>query len=226
MDKATIERAARSLQLEIYQSAKNLYPSGLPPFTQLFAPDVAARICGYEYELRPDLGQGGVGRERFQTAGILVLDRQTILISTSFPYETRRFTGAHEIGHIVLHPGLNGLHRDRPLSGDNSMARSEMEREADYFAAYFLAPPKLVRTEFEKRFGKAPVALTHTVAFHLRGASMHELLNAQTNSLVFPAALASAMQFGGRHFKSIAAEFGMSVKAMALRLQELGLTTY
>lgn len=58
MNKAAIERAARSLQLEIYQSAKNLYPSGLPPFTQLFAPDVAARICGYEYELRPDLGQG------------------------------------------------------------------------------------------------------------------------------------------------------------------------
>lgn len=33
MDKTAIERAARSLQLEIYQSAKNLYPSGLPPMT-------------------------------------------------------------------------------------------------------------------------------------------------------------------------------------------------
>lgn len=225
MDKVRIEKEVRGLQLEIYNNAKSIFPTGVPPLTRLFDPDVAAHVCGYEYEIRERLEGSTHGSQRYETAGIIDNLRQTILISNRFPYETQRFTGAHEIGHLVLHPGLR-LHRDRPVSGGHSSQRIQVESEADYFAACFLAPRKLVRTEFERRFGPTPIALTHEIAFHLGGDRMNEILNARTGSLDFAVALAGATRYNGRRFDSMAHAFGMSIHAMAIRLDELGLVIY
>ena len=225
MEKIEIERAVRSLQMEIYNNARLIFETGIPPLTRLFEPDVAAQVCGYEYETRAQLGKGGSGQDKYETAGLIDNMRRTIVISSRFPYETQRFTGAHEIGHLVLHPNLY-LHRDRPLSGVHSPQRSRCEQEADYFAACFLAPKKLVRSEFEKRFGRSPIPLTHAVAFHLNSSRAHEILNAPTGSLEFAAAFASATKFGSKRFDSMAHAFGMSTKAMAIRLQALNLISY
>jgi hypothetical protein len=52
---------------------------------------------------------------------------------------------------------------------------------------------------------------------------MHDLLLASASSLDFAAAVAGARSFNGAHFQSLADSFGLSSKAMALRLHELEL---
>ena len=226
MNQATIEKEVRRLQFEIWTHAGQIFSAGIPPLPRLFEPEVAARICDYRYESRPSLGRLPFGNDAlYETAGLIDHEQRIILVSDQFAYETQRFTGAHEIGHLMLHPGLR-LHRDRPLTGAHPRQRHVFESEADYFAACFLAPAKLVRTEFEKRFGPPPKALTDTMAFHLKGNSMAELLNARPGSLDFAAALASADKYDRRRFHPLASTFGMSVHAMAIRLDELGLAVY
>jgi len=228
MDYARIEKEARKLQLELWTRAELKYPIGRPPVLQVFDPGAAAELAGYAYGTRPYLGNGLPGQGvRFETAGLIDHEHRIILVSDRLPYEVQRFTAAHEIGHMALHPGLR-LHRDRPLSGAGAPkgARPLIEREADYFAACFLAPAKLVYKAFTQRFGEPPQALTHTFAYHLLGQGAHELLSARTGSLDFEVALARATRFGNRGFRSLAQEFGLSTHAMALRLRELKLACY
>lgn len=223
MNNKTIESAVRSLQFEIWKDRDLIFPAGVPPLQAMFQPYIAARVLGMEYEFRDHLGFLGHGRQRQETAGLLDRRRGLIAVSTRFSIEAQRFTGAHEIGHAVLHEG-EVLHRDRPVSASEIFVRPQVEREADYFAACFLAPKKLVEEQFTRRFGRAPLRLSDTVAFHLVGeAGMHDLLLASASSLDFAAAVAGARSFNGAHFQSLADSFGLSSKAMALRLHELEL---
>ncbi len=221
MDKAAIEKEARRLQVEIYSRRELRYPFGAPNIPALFDPRNVADHCGLFYDTRPrittDYAGGG------EAAGLWQRDRVTILVSTRFSYETQRFTAAHEVGHYILHPlvGDRTLHREFVV-GD-SMKRPPLEQEADYFAACLLMPKRAVITEFDARFGsKHPLALTETVAFHLKADE--RLLFAQpAGSLLFAEAVAKAQQFDRRRFQSLAAFFGVSPRAMAIRLEELDL---
>jgi len=225
MDYAKIEKEVRLLQYELWTCAKNKYATGVPPLAQIFDPRAAAAFFGYSYDILPDLRFGFLGQEEpFEAAGIIDHESQQIYISGRFPYTTQRFTGAHEIGHLRLHPGLRH-HRDRPTTGTQTN-RSLQEREADYFAACFLAPKKQVRDAFIARFGEPPQALTERLAGLLKGAHAHELLNAPTGSLELELAFATAKRFGTKQFHSMSTEFGLSHTAMALRIRELGLATY
>lgn len=225
MDRNYIEKQARLVQYEIWHNRSSLFPVGVPSPLAMFQPDIAARALGVEYEYRQDLGRFGQGRDRFETAGMIDRTRGIIAVSTRFPHAAMRFTGAHEIGHFVMHPG-EMMHRDRSVSDAHARARPPKEREADYFAACFLAPKKLVEEEFMARFTrKPPLALTDDVAWHLLGESAHELFGPSAGSLDFAAAVAGAASFNGRHFKSLAEHFGISIGAMAIRVQELGLLT-
>jgi hypothetical protein len=84
-------------------------------------------------------------------------------------------------------------------------------------------PRRAVVAEFDARFGsKHPLALTETVAYHLKADE--RLLFAQpAGSLLFAEAVAKAQQFDRRRFQSMAAFFGVSPRAMAIRLEELDL---
>jgi len=83
-----------------------------------------------------------------------------------------------------------------------------------------------VREEFEARFIKTPpLPLTDAVAWNLLGEAAHELFRARAGSLDFAAAVANARSFNGKRFTSLADHFGISVSAMAIRLQELDLVT-
>lgn len=64
-----------------------------------------------------------------------------VLITSQRSPAIQRYTAAHEIGHWVLH--ANQLHVD---GEDEVLGRpsSEMEREAQLFAGYFLMPPTLL----------------------------------------------------------------------------------
>ncbi len=223
MDRIKSEKQARLVQYEIWHNREALFPMGVPSPLAMFQPDIAARALGVEYEHREQLGRFGQRGDRFETAGMIDRTRGIIAVSTRFPYPAQRFTGAHEIGHFVMHPD-EIMHRDRPVFGSFDSVRPPREQEAEYFAACFLAPKKLVEEEFAARFIKTPpLPLTDAVAWNLLGEAAHELFWARAGSLDFAAAVANARSFNGKRFTSLADHFGISVSAMAIRLQELGL---
>jgi len=223
MNRKIIEEKARALQFEIWHQRAILFPWGEPSLQKMFRPEVAARVLQLEIDYQADLGTVGIGKAAFTIAGILDRTRGVISISNRFNEQAMRFTGAHEVGHFMLHPGER-LHRDRPLTlGDIGHGRSPIEREADYFAACFLAPRKLNEQEFELRFGNWPLHLNDTVAYYLMGEKVDELMGAPSGSLDFATAVSAARRFNGRRFASLADCFGISINAMAIRLQELGL---
>lgn len=222
MDKVAIEKEARRLQFEIYGQRDVRYPLGVPDIPTLFDPRNVADHCGLFYEVRDriDTDYRGGG----EAAGLWQRDRSTILVSKRFSYEVQRFTAGHEIGHFVLHPhvGDRTLHREMAV-GSLSSYRPPMEKEADYFSACLLMPRNAVIKAFEARFGgKHPFVLTETIAYHLK-ADERVLFAQPAGSLMFAETVARAAQFDRCRFKSLAEHFGVSVRAMAIRLHELGL---
>lgn len=223
MDYAEIETAARAVLVNIYRNEGKVRPGFLAPM-QMIEPDVVATHLGYRLAELPSLGSWGSGPTRFETAGVVDKQRKLITLSQRFRLEVRRFTAAHEIGHVVLnHPGTV-IHRDRPVFEIETALRTRIEREADYFAACLLVPRRLLEIEFEKRFCIGPpLPLTDDVAFNLCASSAHALMRAGPGSYEFAATVASAKAFNGHHFRSLADAFNVSVSAMAIRLRELQL---
>jgi Zn-dependent peptidase ImmA (M78 family) len=221
-----IEKEARRLQYEIWTSSDFLWEFGKPSrIEQMFTPEVAARVCHLNYE--PVGGVAANEWNKFASAGTLDRDRGTIRVSTQFGYTTQRFTGAHEIGHFLLHPQLGSggvIHRDRPISGSVSNWRPLVEVEADYFAACFLMPRKLVIQAYEDRFGsRKPPQKTEAVLYHLFKRDMNTYFSAPRGSKIFARAVASTTAFDTKRFPSLADQFGVSPDALAIRLEELGL---
>ncbi|MEJ1167864.1 ImmA/IrrE family metallo-endopeptidase [Variovorax sp. CCNWLW235] len=221
MDKSAIENEVRRLQYEIWTRRHVRYPLGVPDLPTLFDPRNVAEHCDLYYDTRSRLETDYRGGG--EAAGLWQRDRSTILVSSRFPYEVQRFTAAHEIGHFILHPhvGDRTLHRELPV-GSGGWQRSPLEKEADYFAACLLMPRRAVVDEFTARFGKHPLALTETVAYHLK-ADAGGLFAAPRGSILFAKAVARAEQFDRVRFSSLAQYFGVSAHAMALRLDELNL---
>lgn len=222
MDKEAIESEARRLQYEIWTRRDLRYQLGVPDIPTLFDPRNVADHCGLYFDTRDRLETDYFGGA--EAAGLWQRDRSTILVSTRYSYETQRFTAGHEIGHYILHPhvGSRTLHRERPVDGPRSN-RPPLEQEADYFAACLLMPRNAVVKEFDARFSsKHPLVLTETVAYHLK-ADAAQLFSQPQGSLLFAEAIARAQQFDRRRFESLSKYFGVSVRAMAIRLNELGL---
>lgn len=223
MDHYAIDCEARALLASIYRREEKTRPGALDPM-QMIEPELVAEALGYELAYLPALGGWGKGDSRFETAGFLDKQRKLIHLSLKFRAEVRRFTAAHEIGHVILqHPGTV-IHRDRPVFDIAGSGRTLVEREADYCAACLLVPRRLLEREYAKRFHLGPpLPLIDAVAFNLSGQSAHALMRAGPSSFEFAAAVASARSFNGRHFRSLTETFNVSVSAMAIRLRELRL---
>lgn len=223
MDKIAIEKEARRLQIEIWSRRGVRYPLGVPDIPTLFDPRNVADHCHLYFDVRDRLDTDYRGGG--EAAGLWQRDRSTILVSRRFPFETQRFTAAHEIGHFILHPAVGDrtLHREMPVDGPRG-GRSFLEQQADYFAACLLMPRKAVIAEFEARFTRQPLVLTETVAYHLK-VDLGSMFSQPRGSLLFAQAVARAQQFDRLRFKSLAQYFGVSARAMAIRLDELDLVS-
>ena len=222
MDKRAIEKEARRIQKEIWDRRSLRYGLGVPDIPTIFDPRNVADHCELFYDERERLDTDYRGGG--EAVGLWQRDRSTILVSTRFPYEVRRFTAGHEIGHFILHPqiGDRTLHRELPMS-DMRRTRPPQEQEADYFSACLLMPRGAVEREFHARFGgKHPLPLTDTVAYHLK-ADAEQLFAQPRGSLLFAEAVARARQFDRRRFSALAEFFGVSARTMAIRLEELDL---
>ena len=133
------------------------------------------------------------------------------------------FTAAHELGHVVLHPPMK-QHRDRPVDGEGDyVRRSQIEEEADRFAVCFSMPRKKVSSEFMMRFLTDQFELNDATAFALYRTSLFDVRSQWWSLRAGARELARATQFDGRPFASLSERFGVSIEAMAIRLEELDL---
>lgn len=216
-----IEAKVRELHQRIWRERESIWPGAVPsdPMSML-NPIVAIRVVGYEYQLSESLGQYPGAGGQLEVAGVIDQSSKTIHISSRFPNNVRAFTAAHELGHAVLHPSASGVHRDRPVNGA-SLSREISEIEADRFATLFLMPAKLVQSRFAQVFKVNMFSLNEDTSFALAGISPQELQGKYRTRRDFSRLLASAKRYDGRHFESLADQFGVSTESMAIRLEEL-----
>lgn len=214
-----IELEARKLLAEIERNASRLWPHTQPDRLYMCDPEAACHVLGLRYLPESHLGSyGGTG-----TAGMLDRANRAVMISTRQSFEARRFTGAHEVGHFTLHPEQM-MFRDRTLSAHGGPGRPVVEQEADYFAACFLIPPKLLIEAFGARFtGRVPLVNTGAVCFNLSPQNYQYLESLPPGSMEFALAVARAQSFNGARFKCLTETFCVSPMAMAIRLMEMGL---
>jgi len=226
MDKPKIEGLARQLQIAIWDDRKGIWPDRDPSYFEVLDPELAANHLGIAYAIHESLGKFGAGDDQFEVAGCIDRQRNIIAVSRKFPLEILRFTAAHEIGHWLLHPD-EIMHRDRPIKGLDvgTQPRREPEKEADFFAACFLMPGKLVTRSFERLFGRNFV-IDENAAFQLSPSDLNAFLRPRQHSLSRELILATARTFNGLHFNSLADQFSVSPTTMAIRLRELGLTRW
>ena len=153
MDQQTrdkIDTEVWRLQEEVARHQRLLYPDGRrPPAAQMFQPQVAAQILGIPYELHDHLPliSGGV------VAGMVDRQSNKIAVAQSFGFRAARFTGAHEVGHWLLHPD-KVMFRDAPMKGltSSSAEPKPLERQANYFAGCYLVPDAFIFQALKQRF--------------------------------------------------------------------------
>jgi Zn-dependent peptidase ImmA (M78 family) len=215
---AIVIKIQRRLWLECRSNSSS---EATPNPIDVLDPVAAAKLYGFELDFVNDLGFYADRAEKVAVAGQLDRSEQSIRVSRAFSTEVTRFTAAHEIGHLVLHPHLTHLHRDRPADGSN-IARDEIEIEADKFASYFLMPEKLLRKAFVDRFLTESFSLNDQAVYAL--SIKYE--NIPKNSRLLADLLSTALFYNGKQFPSLAEAFKVSRKAMAIRLKELQLINF
>ncbi|MFZ2524573.1 MAG: ImmA/IrrE family metallo-endopeptidase [Candidatus Ferrigenium altingense] len=217
-----IERRVKNLHRRIWQNRNKIWSNVTPsnPIDML-DPVIALKFVGYDCELDETLGIFYSDGKLIEVAGTIAKSSAKVCISRRFENNIRNFTAAHELGHALLHQ-TGSLHRDRPLNG-TIISRDPIEWEADKFATFFLMPRKLVKTTFEKIFLTDKFFLNEETAFALGYGDFMELKGKVKPLRQLSKMLASAEQYNGRHFISLANQFRVSTEAMAIRLEELEL---
>ena len=215
-----IEQLAISVQRRLWKERLELWQDDTPTSPiDILDPEKAAYLLGFQMKQEESLGVYRGRSGRVAVAGILDRGANQIRISKEFPITTQRFTAAHEIGHLMLHPEMSVVHRDRALDG-KKLSRDRVEFEADKFAVFFLLPEKVVRKEFENRFLTQNFQLNEDTAFAF---GMKKLLDEIGEGRSLSRVLATAIKFNGKFFRSLSETFKVTPETMAIRLEELGL---
>ena len=216
-----ISISVRELQTEIWYKRHELGINNFDP-VDLFDPRIAAKVLGWDLEEVPSIPDWPPNK-RMRIAGMVDPQRKLISISQEIDSPVRRFTAAHEIGHIILHKPQHLL-RERPIKGPRKSIQDVKEREADSFAALFLMPERLVKKRFEATFGvKLPINITDDIAFWLDPNDAENLLREGLYSMGPKFALAKcSTNFSGIPIVPIHKQFKVSIEAMANRIDELG----
>jgi Zn-dependent peptidase ImmA (M78 family) len=83
----------------------------------MLEPEIAAHVLGVNFEFHQELILLNRRSSKYEIAGLLDRQARKIAVAEQFPDETVRFTGAHEIGHWVLHAiGVRHLSRFVPVA--------------------------------------------------------------------------------------------------------------
>lgn len=223
IDYRSIEDKARELQIDLWDHQCSLWRGESVTPIDICDPWKAAEHLGYEVQ------EGWVDSPStcagFQLGGFLNRPMKLIGLSDQYAPRTLRFTLAHELGHVLLHPGLYH-HRELPLQGitEPHEATQPKEREANHFAGCFLVPGKQLKLAFRASFGVEKLTLTDNVAYELLGAGFMSLMNTPYESLAFERVVAQALRYCGRQFGALNELFQVSPTTLAIRLRQMGLT--
>lgn len=221
---AEIEERASAVQALVWRKRLEIWVDDPLPEdpVDMLNPDIALRLLGYSFDMPDSLGTFRHGAGSFEVAGLLEGQLGRVSISAQMIPTVRRFTAAHELGHVALHPYLKEAHRDRPLDGSLAL-RDRTEREADKFASCYLMPPKLVAERFSMIFGTPPFTLNDDTAFALLGKSSYEAIKLLPSLRELCRALARAERYNGKQIIPLATQFGVSAETMSIRIEELDL---
>ncbi|MFG6685039.1 cyclodeaminase/cyclohydrolase family protein [Mariniflexile sp. HNIBRBA6329] len=223
-----IEQCARELQNLLWKNKHLIWKKNIPEsYLDILNPEVIfKKALGYDY-LSSDRYAVPIEEDGIvEVAGVIDQPNKLVLVSDKFPDQVQRFTAAHELGHAILHK-QSILHRDIPTdSPDKRVAFSKVEKEADKFASYFLMPSRLIKKEFEEKFSSEVFQLNETSAFNFGGKSLVDLKRECKTLRDLSRKLASAEFFENKRFESLSKRFGVSIEAMAIRLEELNLVHY
>lgn len=217
-----IEQKAREIQALVWKNKKIIWGDAVPTDpVDILDPAFALGLLGYDFDLEETLGHYRENGQSIEVAGLIDDVAKRVRISRQFPVSVRAFTSAHELGHAVLHEA-RGLHRDRPLDGVR-LSRGVMELEADKFATNYLMPRKLVRDRFVGLFGMDCFVFDEDAVFALTHGSLSAFNSKHKTLRDLSRLLASVEYYNGYRFISLTNQFRVSVEAMAIRLEELGL---
>ncbi|MET0007730.1 MAG: ImmA/IrrE family metallo-endopeptidase [Candidatus Thiodiazotropha sp. 6PLUC9] len=220
-----IGQAVKNIQKAIWKRRYELWPDGVPDDpVKLLDPAIALDLIGFEYEMAETLGQFTSNGSTFEVAGVIDRTAERVQVSRQMPFNTIRFTAAHELAHAVLHEGVH-MHRDRALDGSGQVrgTRDKIEIEADKFASFFLMPENLVRKRFQQIFLCEKFLLNEATSFALDPSGSQSLLQGRKSIRELARILAKTESFNGENYRSLAGQFFVSIEAMAIRLEELDL---
>lgn len=218
-----IEVKVREIHTRLWRDRGQLWPEQIPTDpVDLLDPVKALQAIGFDFLLEEGLGSIPGRSGQIEVAGVIDMNAKTVRVGRQFPEAVRTFTAAHELAHAVLHPQLDGLHRDKALDGV-LQATDRVETEANRFATLFLMPAKLVKARFLELFLTERFEINDDTAFALAGRSLADLGNAYETRRSLTRALAASERYNGRHFIPLHQQFRVSREAMAIRLEELSL---
>src|SRR5690242_21438073 len=139
MDERVVAREA----LDRFTAAYHLH---LPPVD---VEQLCESLCCLRIRISDDLAAIPGAPEGVALSGMLLPARSEIWVSQHEPWERRRFSIAHEVGHHILHAPSGGavFCRAGDLRPDPDSPEHLREREANRFAAELLMPADLVEQE-------------------------------------------------------------------------------
>lgn len=228
LSNSQIEEAATKLQRIIWKNRDRIWKhNSIDDPIEILNPDtVLKKVLGYQCYKAKALNNSNGSFEPDDIAGIIDQEKKVVFVSSQYPPETQKFTMAHELGHAIFHKhGV--LHRDRPLDGSmNGTPRDPKEYQADKFATYFLMPAKQIHEVFQEIFLQPKFVVNEDNAFKLVQASPTNLRKQLKNLRGLSRKLASTNMFGPVTFRPMNTIFGVSVEALAIRLEELELIDF
>lgn len=223
-----IEKLASDLQNIIWLNKGTIWNKNIPDHpTKVLKPNIVLKkALGYHYAVTEAIYLSENGSEDSEIAGLIDQKQRIVLVSNGFDKSTQNFTAAHELGHALLHK-QTVLHRDRPIDGLGKRVRRNItEYQADRFATHFLMPSKLIKSVFKDLFLTNKFIINEDNSFNLIQDSPSKLRADSRNLRGLAFKIASAESFSNQKFKSISKLFGVSVSAMAIRLEELELLEF
>lgn len=157
MNKLNIERAVSEIHGLVKRHYLQAYYDNKLGLIDMLNPKLAIELLDFEFLEFQELGSFGNKSANFEVAGTIDRKLKKVAVATRFDPQLVRFTSAHELGHLVMHPD-EIMHRDMPVSdwNMNKPKRPLKEQEADYFAGCFLMPKKMVLQEIKARFKTVP----------------------------------------------------------------------
>lgn len=221
-----IEEISYNLRKVIWNNRIHIWKDEIPDnVIEMIKPEIILELLDYSYQVDKTLGSYYSEGIEYDVAGVIDKTKMNVSISYWQEPEVQRFTTAHELGHAILHDEVV-QHRDRSLSHSDTKNSDPLEVEANKFASSFLIPRDLLNNLFQKNFKTSQIENDSETIFSLN-INYDDFTNKYDSLRKFSRLIASTSRFSSNYFeKSLAETFGVSVEAMAIRLENIGLVRF